>query len=142
MGVAFDLLIVDDDPGQQKLFDTLLADLGLQHRCHYVLSGNLALDFLRRDAPYQDAPRPHLILLDLNLPGMNGYEVLRYIKSDLKYRAIPVVVLSSSPAMKDVDACYREYANAYVQKPTDLEGNIKLLREIDLFWSACALLPR
>ena len=142
MGGAFDLLIVDDDLGQQRLFNTLLAELGLQHRCHYVLSGNMALDFLGRVAPFEDAPRPHLILLDLNLPGMNGYEVLRHIKSDLKYRAIPIVVLSSSPAVKDIDACYREYANAYVQKPTDLDGNIKLLRDIDRFWTTCALLPR
>ena len=141
MGRVFDLLIVDDDPGQLRLMQILLGELGLGHRCYYTSNGPKALDFLHRRAPLEEAPRPHLILLDLNMPGMNGCEVLRQIKSDPELCAIPVIILSSSQAESDVDACYREHANAYIHKPADLASNLGLLREIDRFWAECALVP-
>ncbi len=142
MGRVFDLLIVDDDPSQLKLVRTLIAELGLQHRCHYVLGGPDALNFLHRNPPFEAAPRPDLMLLDLNMPGLNGCEVLHHIKSDVNLRSIPVVMLSNSLALKDVISCYEEHANAYIRKPADLESNRKLLRDIDRFWAGCALTPR
>lgn len=141
MSRTLNLLIVDDDPKQVRLMETLMQELGLLHRCYHAMSGAQALAFLKRLTPFEDAPRPQLILLDLNMPGMNGYEVLREIKSDPLFRSIPVVMLSCSGALKDVDACYGEHANAYVQKPLDLEGNLQIVREIDRFWAdvACIL---
>lgn len=141
MGRVFDLLIVDDDPVQLQLVQDLVRELGLLHRCHCVSDGGKALDLLRRRPPFEKAPRPDLILLDLNMPGMHGSEVLHRIKSDLELGSIPVIMLSSSEALQDVDACYREHANAYIQKPTDLESNLALLREIDRFWAELATVP-
>jgi two-component system response regulator len=141
MGRALDLLIVDDDVDQLKLVQTLITELGLQHRCHYAVSGREALDFLNCKSPFEEAPRPDLILLDLNMPGMNGCEVLRQVKSDVKLRSIPVIMLSSSKVLQDVNACYKEHANAFVSKPGDLESTLKLLRNIHRFWSEIALLP-
>ena len=142
MGRTFDLLIVDDDPAQLQIIRTLLRELGLEHRCQYAASGREALDFLDHKPPFEKAIRPNLILLDLNMPGMSGCEVLRQIKSDPELRVIPVVMLSSSQAIQDIDACYREHANAYIRKPTDLESNLKLLRNIDRFWAELVVLPR
>jgi CheY-like chemotaxis protein len=141
MGRVFDLLIVDDDASQVGLLRTSLDELGLLHKCHHCSSGPQALDFVNRRPPFQGAPRPHLILLDLNMPGMDGCEVLRRIKSDPELCSIPVVMLSTSQALKDVNACYREHANAYIQKPGDLEGNLAFLRNLDQFWGSCEFVP-
>jgi CheY-like chemotaxis protein len=142
MSRVLDLLIVDDDPGQRSLIQTSFCELGLSHRCHYVSNGTQALHFLNGVPPFEAAPRPDLILLDLNMPGMTGCEVLHQIKSDPKLLSIPVVMLSDSRAWRDVDACYREHANAYVEKPADLESSLDLLRDIHCFWAVRALMPR
>jgi two-component system, chemotaxis family, response regulator Rcp1 len=142
MGRVLDLLIVDDDPGQLRLVEALLADLKLLHHCYYAPNGPKALDFLNRRRPFEDVPRPNLILLDVNMPGMNGCEVLHHVKSDPDLRSIPVIMLSSSQALKDVNACYSEHANAYISKPEDLESTLDVLRDIDRFWGDTALLPR
>lgn len=141
MGRIFDVLIVDDDPGQPKIIRTLMGELGLKHQCHYAPNGQGALDFLYRRPPFETVPRPHLILLDLHMPGMDGCEVLRQVKSDPELCSIPIVMLSSSPESRDVDACYREHANAFIEKPKDIEGHLKILREIDHFWAERALVP-
>ena len=141
MNAEFNLLVVDDDPGQVRLIRALLGHLGLSHRCHCALNGHSALDFLNKKPPFEHAPRPNLVLLDLNMPGMNGCDVLRYVKSDPELRSIPVIVLSTSQAAQDVNACYSEHANAYVYKGPDLESNLNLLRDIDRFWGAAAVLP-
>src|ERR1700749_4108688 len=99
MGQVFDLLIIDDDRDQVGIIKILLADLGLSHRCHHAASGATGLDFLRHKPPYENAPRPHLILLDLNMPQMDGCEVLRQVKSDLDLLSIPVIMLSTSQAL-------------------------------------------
>lgn len=135
MGSSLDFLIVDDDVSQLYLVRALLADLGLSHRCHYASSGKVALDFLKRRAPFEQAPRPHLILLDLNMPGMNGCDVLRQIKTDVEFRSIPIIILSSSRSLADINACYEGHANAYLHKPFDLEGTRRILQDIDRFWS-------
>ncbi len=142
MGRSFDLLIVDDDTGRVSLLQTLIQDMGLSHRCHCCRNGEEALEFLYRRAPFQQAPRPDLVLLDLNMPGMDGCEVLRRIKSDDQLRSIPVVMLSSSRSERDVEACYSAHANAYIRKPMDLEGNMAVLRHLNDFWNDCELASR
>ena len=141
MSRACDLLIVDDDVAQLQLLQLLLKELGLPHHCHTVTNGADALDFLRRRPPYESAPRPHLILLDLNLPGKDGCEVLREIKSDPDLRMIPVIIFSQSTSGADVSACYIAKANAYVSKPTDLDSNIRIIEAIERFWLQNAQLP-
>jgi CheY-like chemotaxis protein len=141
MDRVLDLLIIDDDPSQAALMKAVVRELGLPHHCHYAFNGSVALDFLRRIPPFERAPRPDLILLDLNMPGMNGREVLHIVKSDPALHSIPVIMLSSSHAIQEVAACYGEHANAYIQKPLDLEGNLSVVRHLDRFWSGLALLP-
>ncbi len=136
---SFDLLIVDDDAAQVLLLGLLLQDMDLSHRCHHCSSGAETLDFLHRKPPFEQAPRPHLILLDLNMPGMNGCEVLRRVKSDPELRSIPVVMLTTSRSLEDVHACYSAHANAYIKKPTDLASNVAMLRHLDQFWTDCEL---
>lgn len=138
---SFDLLIVDDDPSQLHLFENLVIELGLPHRCHYAPNGSRALDFLRKKPPYNDAPTPHLILLDLHMPGISGCEVLRVIKSDVQLRRIPVIMLTTSQATQDVKDCYTEHANAYFSKRPDLQSNLRLLQGIDQFWAEAEMPP-
>jgi CheY-like chemotaxis protein len=141
MDRGFNLLIVDDDVGQVQLLEVLMKELGLTHQCHHASDGAKALDYLHRRSPYEDAPRPDLVLLDLNMPGMNGHEVVRSIKSDPNLRSIPVIILSSSRDQTDVDASYSEGANAYINKPSDLETNLKTIASIDQFWGRVVRLP-
>jgi|tagenome__1003787_1003787.scaffolds.fasta_scaffold20348797_1 CheY-like chemotaxis protein len=138
---TFDLLAVDDDAAQVLLLGVLLQEMDLSHRYHHCSSGAEALDFLHRRPPFENAPRPHLILLDLNMPGMSGCEVLRHVKSDPELRSIPVVMLSTSRSLDDVQACYTSHANAYIRKPTDLAGNLAMLRHLDQFWTDCEFVP-
>lgn len=138
---SFDLLIVDDDVSQASMLRTLLRDIGLTHRCHHCCSGEEALQYLHRESPFENACRPHLILLDLNMPGIDGCEVLKRIKSDPHTQSIPVVMLSSSGSVENIVNCYMEHANAYIRKPADLAGNLAMLRHLDHFWKGCELTP-
>lgn len=140
MGRILDLLIVDDDPGQPQLIRAMINELALPDRCHYASSGFMALDFLNRRAPFEQAPRPDLILLDVNMPKMNGCELLQSIKNDTGFRLIPVIMMSNSESFSDVDACYGHSANAYIRKPADLDGNLRVVRGLDRFWSDTARL--
>lgn len=142
MSHVIDLLIVDDDPSQLHLTQILMRDLGLSHRCHYVSNGQDALDFLCRNSPFESAPRPDLILLDLNMPGMHGCQVLQIVKSDVRFNTIPVIVLSNSENATDITACYSQHANAYIRKPLDLESNLQILKNINEFWTRTARLPK
>lgn len=135
------LLIVDDDANQATLFALLLAEIGHPHMCHHVSSGAKALQFLRRNAPFQNAPRPHLIVLDVNMPGEDGCDTLRIIKSDPELRCIPVIMFSASLDDADVLRSYKQHANAYVQKPSDLESSLSIVRHIESFWLQTAHLP-
>ncbi|MFL6450240.1 MAG: response regulator [Bryobacteraceae bacterium] len=135
------LLIVDDDVAQVSLFRCLLRELGYDHRCHHVASGGQALDFLRGKHPYEDAPRPDLIILDVNMPGMNGCEVLSKIKSDPAFSSIPVVMFSVGISQAEINHCYAHHANAYVQKPLDYHSNLCLINELQQFWFQIARLP-
>ena len=135
------LLIVDDDMKQAKLLEHLLAELGHNHKCFYADSGPAALEFLRRETPHENAPRPDLILLDVNMPGSNGCDTLRLIKDDPSLRCIPVIMFSASVDHLDVTRCYEQHANAYIRKPLDLEANLSLVQKIEKFWFHTARLP-
>ena len=136
-----DLLIVDDDPIQMRIFRHLLEKLGCEHRCHSAENGLQALEFLRRQGAYLNAPRPELILLDLNMPGMNGCELLVQIKRDPELRSIPVIMFSSCSDDNDIGRCYWEHANAYVQKPRDYQATLRAVEYIERFWLRTATLP-
>ncbi len=135
-----DLLMVDDDAQQLRLFELSLQELQLPLRCHFVLTGDAALAFLHRLAPYQDAPRPQLILIDLNMPGINGCEVLRLIKADPALSAIPVIILSTSDSDEAVEQCYANHANAYITKPRDFHASLDMIRTLYRFWFNTAVL--
>jgi len=115
------ILLVDDSSGDIELTQYALLESGLDHNFHAVESGQDAMAFLRREEPYSDAPRPDLILLDLNMPGKSGHEVLEEIKSDGDLKSIPVVILTSSKAPRDISRAYANHANSYVAKSMDFD---------------------
>jgi CheY-like chemotaxis protein len=110
-------------------------------RLHVASDGVQAMEFLRRQGVYQDAPRPRLVLLDLNLPRKDGREVLRDIKADDDLRRIPVVILTTSQAQSDITRAYELYANCYIQKPLELDGFIEIVKSLHRYWLQMAELP-
>lgn len=136
----FRILLVDDSPVDAALLIEGLKGLIRECQLDWVKDGAAALDFLRRHGAYAEAPRPQLILLDLNMPRLNGLEALDAIKSDPDLRLIPVIVLSASPWPDDVRRGYQAYANSYVEKPTSLAGLERLIRAIEIFWMHVAVL--
>jgi CheY-like chemotaxis protein len=135
------VLLVEDDPG-----DVLMTREAFEHHkilnpLHVVADGTEALRFLRREGEHADAPRPGLVLLDLNLPMLNGREVLAAVKSDSTLRSIPVVVLTTSSAEEDILRSYDLHANAYVTKPVDFTRFMDIIRQIDEFFVTVVQLP-
>jgi CheY-like chemotaxis protein len=136
-----DILMVEDDPGDVRLTREALKGSKLLHSLNVVEDGVAALDYLRRNAPYQDAVRPDLVLLDLNLPKKDGREVLAAMKQDDALRAIPVVILTTSQAEEDVLRAYNLNANCYVTKPVDFDQFMRIVRTIEEFWLNVVTLP-
>ncbi|MCQ9133847.1 response regulator [Streptomyces hilarionis] len=137
-----DVLLVEDDPGDELMTREAFEDNKIGNTLHVVRDGEEALDFLYRRAAHPNAPRPDLILLDLNLPKYDGRQVLETIKSDPDLAHIPVVVLTTSAAEEDILRSYRLHANAYVTKPVDLDQFIAAVRQIDDFFVQVVRLPR
>jgi two-component system response regulator len=137
-----DVLLVEDDPGDELMTREAFEDNKIGNTLHVVRDGEEALDFLYRRAAHADAPRPDLILLDLNLPKYDGRQVLEKIKSDPALSHIPVVVLTTSAAEEDILRSYKLHANAYVTKPVDLDQFIAAVRQIDDFFVQVVRLPR
>jgi CheY-like chemotaxis protein len=140
-GRAIEVLLVEDDPGDVLMTKEAFEDYKLQNTLYVVNDGAEAMDFLRRQGEHADAPRPDLVLLDLNLPRMDGREVLQAIKSDPALASIPVVILTTSEAEEDVLRSYSLHANAYVTKPVDFERFIQVVRQIDDFFVSVVRLP-
>jgi CheY-like chemotaxis protein len=138
---TIDVLLVEDDPGDVLMTREAFADYKIHNQLHVVSNGIDAMSFLRREGEYADAPTPDLILLDLNLPRMDGREVLAAIKADEQFRTIPVVVLTTSDAQEDVTSSYSLHANAYVTKPVDFERFVDVVRQIDDFFVSVVRLP-
>lgn len=137
-----EVLLVEDDAGDELMTREAFEDNKIGNTLHVVRDGLEALDFLYRRNDHTDAPRPDLILLDLNLPKYDGRQVLEQIKSDPDLSHIPVVVLTTSAAEEDILRSYRLHANAYVTKPVDLDQFIKAIRQIDDFFVTVVKLPR
>ena len=136
-----EVLLVEDDPGDVLLIREAFEDNKVANRLHVVSDGVEALEFMRQTGEHADAPRPDLVLLDLNLPRKDGREVLAEIKEDPALRAIPVVVLTTSKAEEDVLRSYDLHANAYVTKPVDFDRFIGVVRQIDQFFVSVVKLP-
>jgi CheY-like chemotaxis protein len=135
------VLLVEDDPGDVLMTREAFADNRIHNSLHVVSDGVDALAFLRGQDQWAGAPTPDLILLDLNLPRMDGREVLAEIKTDEALCGIPVVVLTTSAAQEDIVASYRLHANAYVTKPADFDEFIRVVRQIDHFFVTVVELP-
>jgi CheY-like chemotaxis protein len=136
-----EVLLVEDDPGDVLLIREAFEHNKLSNRLHVVPDGVEALEFMRRRGEYADAPRPDLVLLDLNLPRKDGREVLGEVKEDAELRTIPIVVLTTSQAEEDVLRSYDLHANAYVTKPVDFDRFIGVVRQIDDFFVSVVKLP-
>ena len=135
------ILLVEDSPADAVLAREALSDTHAASELDVVGDGEEAMAYLRGEGDYADAPRPDLMLLDLNLPRKDGREVLAEVKSDPSLRRIPVVVLSASACSDDVETSYHRMANAYVRKPVDVEGLTRVLRSIDAVWTRIVTLP-
>ena len=137
-----EILLVEDDPGDVLMTREALEDSKVINNLHVVDNGEEAVAFLRREGGNTEAPRPDLVLLDLNLPRLDGREVLAQIKNDPDLRRIPVVVLTTSEAEEDVLRSYDLHANAYVTKPVDFESFAKVVRQVDDFFISVVRLPK
>lgn len=135
------ILLVEDNPGDVMLVREAMLDNKIGNELHHVSDGRAALRFLAREAPYEHAPRPDLVLLDLNLPLLDGREVLAAIKSSKEWCEIPVVVMTSSQAEADIVASYKLKANCYVTKPLDLDQFMHVVHSIENFWFTIVRLP-
>ena len=136
-----EVLLVEDDEGDVVMTREALAEGKVVNRLHVVGDGVEAIEFLRREGTYADAPRPDLILLDLNLPRRDGREVLAEVKGDPELRRIPVVVLTTSQAEEDILRSYDLHANAYVTKPVDFDRFVEVVRQVDEFFFTVVRLP-
>jgi chemotaxis family two-component system response regulator Rcp1 len=140
-GRPVEVLLVEDNPGDVRLTREALKDGKVSNNLSVARDGVEALRFLRREDPYPDAPRPDVVLLDLNLPRKDGRQVLREMKQDPALRTIPVVILTSSEAERDIAAAYELQASCYVTKPVDLDQFITVVKSIEDFWFTIVKLP-
>lgn len=136
-----DVLLVEDDPGDVLMTREAFEENKVANRLAVVSDGVSAMQYLRKEGEFADAPTPDMVLLDLNLPRMDGREVLAAMKSDDELRRIPVVVLTTSEAEEDVLRSYSLHANAYVTKPVDFQRFIEVVRQIDDFFVSVVRLP-
>jgi two-component system, chemotaxis family, response regulator Rcp1 len=138
---AIEILLVEDSPGDADLAREALEGTKVRNRLHVARDGEEAMAFLHRKPPFLDAPRPGLILLDLNLPKKDGRQVLAEIKDDPELKRIPVVILTTSKDEEDVLKTYNLHANCFITKPIDLSQFLKVVRSIEEFWLTIVRLP-
>ena len=141
MGEVVDILLVEDNEGDARLAKEAMRDSKIRNTLHHVVDGEEAMAFLRKQGKYSAAPRPDLILLDLNLPKKDGRQVLAEIKDDEDLKRIPVVILTVSSAEEDVLKAYNLHANCYITKPIDLSQFMKVVRSVEDFWLTIVKLP-
>ena len=140
-GDPIDILLVEDNPGDVRLTREAFKEAQITNTLHVVRDGKEALDFLYGRDEHAQAPAPNLILLDLNLPKVNGMEVLDEIKDDTDLRRIPVIILTGSAAEEDIIRGYESHSNAYLTKPVTPDGFIRLIRSFEEFWFTLVHLP-
>jgi chemotaxis family two-component system response regulator Rcp1 len=139
--IPVDILLVEDNAGDVRLTQEVLKGSKVRNNLMVATNGKEALNCLRRQGKYSSSPRPDLILLDLNLPVMDGREVLQQIKEDSDLKRIPVVILTTSKAEEDILKTYNLHANCYVTKPVDLDQFVKVVKSLEDFWLAIVKLP-
>jgi chemotaxis family two-component system response regulator Rcp1 len=139
---TIEVLLVEDNPGDVRLTQETFSEVNSAVKLHVASDGTLAMAFLKRKGVHADAPRPDLILLDPNLPRMDGREVLALIKDDEELKRIPTVILTTSEAKEDILISYKRQANCYLTKPVQLEAFEQLVRNINEFWLRRAKLPQ
>jgi two-component system, chemotaxis family, response regulator Rcp1 len=137
----FQILLVEDSLEDAQMAQEALKDAKVENELHVVRDGESAMAFVRQEGEFVDAPRPHLVLLDLNLPGKDGREVLSEIKADPDLRRLPVVVMSTSSSEHDIQLAYDLHVNAYVRKPMNLDRLDEIVHAIDEFWFGVVTLP-
>ncbi|MCX7824321.1 MAG: response regulator [Verrucomicrobiae bacterium] len=142
MGRPIEILLAEDNPGDVRLTQEALRDAKVRNNLTTVPDGVETIAYLRREGRYANAPRPDLILLDLNMPRKDGRQVLAEIKADANLRRIPVVILTTSQAEEDIMRAYDLNANCYITKPVDLLQFLKVVRSIEEFWLMIVKLPR
>jgi two-component system, chemotaxis family, response regulator Rcp1 len=142
MTMSLDILLVEDNEGDARLVEVLLAEVNKSVRVHRVADGVEAMAFLRYQGPYLDVPRPDVILLDLQMPKMSGLEVLAWIKTDPWLAPIPIIVFTSSQLEADVVQSYQLMANCYLAKPRELKEFEKLVRSLNDHWLTRATFPK
>ncbi|PCR89700.1 response regulator [Natrinema ejinorense] len=135
------ILLVEDNPGDVRLTEEAFKQGRIENDMYVVSDGNEALDFLTQRGEYADMPQPDLVLLDLNLPGKDGEEVLEELKADPALRSIPIIILTSSQAEEDIATSYELHANAYLTKPVDPDEFIETVRAFEKFWFSVVRLP-
>lgn len=140
-GREVEILLVEDNLADARLTQEAMREAKVRNRLWHVTDGVEAMAFLQQQGPYAQAPRPDLILLDLNLPRKDGRQLLAELKADDRFRRIPVVVLTSSAAEEDILRAYNLAANCYVTKPVDLDQFLKVIRAIEEFWLQIVKLP-
>jgi len=141
IGKPIEILLVEDNPGDVRLTREALKDGKIRNNLSVVMDGEEVMIYLHKEGKYKDAPRPDLILLDLNLPKKNGREVLADIKTDPNLRRIPVVILTVSKADEDIIKSYDLHANCYIIKPVNLDRFIKIVESVEDFWLTIVKLP-
>ncbi len=137
-----EILLIEDNPGDARLTQEALKDGKVRNNLHIVYDGAEATDFLFKRDQYKNAPRPDLIILDLNLPKKNGQEVLAEIKADENLKSIPVIILTISKAEMDIVKAYNLHANCFLVKPIDLNQFFEVVKSIEDFWLTLVKLPR
>jgi chemotaxis family two-component system response regulator Rcp1 len=140
-GEPVDILLVEDNPGDVRLTQEAFAEARINNDLHVVNDGEAALQFMEQREEYADAPRPDLVLLDLNLPKVDGLEVLEQVKNDESLRRIPIVVLTSSEAEEDIVQSYEQHTNAYLTKPIDPGEFVDVIQSFEEFWLTLVQLP-
>ncbi len=136
-----EILLIEDNPGDVKLTQLALSEIRVHNNLNVVTNGVDAIDYIYQNGQYKDAPRPDIILLDLNLPKKDGREVLKELKSDDNFKRIPIVVLTSSKAEEDILRSYDLHANCYITKPLDLLQFFEIIKSIENFWLTIVKLP-
>jgi chemotaxis family two-component system response regulator Rcp1 len=141
MEKSINILLVEDNPGDIRLTREVLRDGRIKNNLHVVTDGEQAISFLKKSGTFQNALSPDIILLDLNLPKRDGREVLTEIKSDPELLRIPVIVLTTSSAPKDIEDTYSAHANCFITKPVDFNQFTVVVRRIEDFWLSLVRLP-
>ena len=137
-----EILLVEDNPGDVELILLAFEESKLKNMVHVVTDGQMAIDYVFAQGAFRDRIEPKIIILDINLPKLDGHEVLQILKKDINYRRIPVIMLTTSSADRDILHAYDEYVNAYLNKPIDFGDFVEIVKKIEGFWFEIVRLPK